>query len=62
MTTMDDLVNSARVRHVRWGREGFVNIYSGMVFVLLDGTPLTEVRPGGSIAPEDLEIIPEVSS
>lgn len=58
MTSMADLTEGTRVRHVTWGDEGTIRIGpDGRVWVKFDRmSPPTEVCDGGYIEAEDLEI------
>lgn len=59
---MADLTEGTRVRHVTWGDEGTITEALSVTWVKFDGmSPPAEIRPGGYIEPEDLEIIGEAS-
>ena len=60
MTTMADLTPGTRVRHVTWGDKGTIIRRGIRAWMKLDGmSPPAEVREGGLIEPQDLEIIGE---
>jgi hypothetical protein len=62
MTSMRDLTEGTRIRHLTWGDKGTIHVFGGRVFVKLDGmSPAAEIRPGGDIEPEDVEILREGS-